>query len=81
MFGSGKVSVISGSVDAGNAESDADGSAAKLCQPLCICIEFDCHVYIMDLGLEFVANLQRLVKAFGIHSRKFLRTNQGQVTI
>ena len=34
MFGSGKVSVISGSIDAKNAEDDADGSAAKLCQPL-----------------------------------------------
>jgi K+/H+ antiporter YhaU regulatory subunit KhtT len=30
---------------------------------------------------EFLANLQRLVKAFGKYSRKFPRTNQGQVTI
>ncbi len=42
MFGSGKVSIISGSVDA---EGDADGSAAKLCQPLGICVEFDHNMY------------------------------------
>ena len=77
---SGVVSVISGSVIPG----DSDGSAPKLCQPLGTCVEFDRNMYFTDVesgsikivnrptkGMgEFFQNLQMLVRAFDIHSRK-----------
>ena len=74
------VSVISGSVSLG----DSDGSAPKLCQLLGVCVGFDRNMYLTDVGSgsirlvnrrmkgmpEFLQNLQMLVRAFDIHSRK-----------
>ena len=88
---SGVVSVISVSVSPG----DSDGSAPKLCRPLGICVECDRNMYLTDVGSgfiklvnrpkkgmsEFLQNLQMLVRAFDIHSRKSPLTHSQSLVI
>ena len=64
---------------AGQGQGDTDGmqSHSKLCQPIGICVEFNCNIYVADSGSGAVKIFNRSLRGILRVSWKVTNVSQG----